>query len=233
MKATHSSAPGVGPLIVLDRATRTYSGSPPVDALTPISLTIDRGEFVSIVGPSGSGKSTLLNILGLLDAPTDGSYLLAGNDVNDLTDGQRTIVRARLVGFVFQAFHLVAYRTALENVELGLLYQGVPRRQRVVAASVALQQVGLGHRMHATPDTLSGGERQRVAIARAVAPRPEVLLCDEPTGNLDTETTGQVLELLHQLNTDGITIVVITHDPEVASWTQRSIHIRDGAIQRR
>lgn len=225
-----STAPGTVPVIALEGVARTYPGPPAVAALAPTSLVVEQGAFVSIVGPSGSGKSTLLNVLGLLDEPTAGQYRLNGHLVSDLSDGQRTLARSQLIGFVFQAFHLVTYRTALENVELGLLYQGVGRRHRISIAAVALETVGLGHRLHANPGTLSGGEGQRVAIARAMASQPAVLLCDEPTGNLDTETTNGVLDLLTSLNTAGITIVVISHDPEVAARARRVIRLRDGSI---
>lgn len=215
---------------MLDGVARTYPGDPPTAALAPTSLTIRRGEFVSVVGPSGSGKSTLLNLLGLLDAPTTGRYFLSGRETSHLTETQRTMARSRAIGFVFQASHLVSYRTAFENVELGLLYQGVPRATRLQASIQALQQVGLADRIRATPDTLSGGERQRVAIARALATSPEVLLCDEPTGNLDTDNTSLILDLLDALNRQGVTIIVITHDPNVAVRAHRTVALKDGQV---
>jgi putative ABC transport system ATP-binding protein len=187
-----------------------------VAAFLPCDLTIHQGDFVTVVGPSGSGKSTFLNIVGLLDAPTEGRYLLGGTDTGRLDDPARSALRGRSIGFVFQAFHLLPHRTALENVQLALVYLRIPRRDRVDLAHQALVRVGLGHRTHAVPSTLSGGERQRVAIARALVGRPSLLLCDEPTGNLDTATAGQVLDLLADLNAAGVTVVVITHDPVVA-----------------
>jgi len=226
-----NGSPNSDSVICLEGVARTYPGTPAVEALAPTTLKIAHGEFISVVGPSGSGKSTLLNVLGLLDEPTEGRYHVSGHDVSTLSDGQRSLARSHLIGFVFQAFHLVNYRTAVENVELSLLYQGVARRTREPLAAAALERVGLAHRLNATPGTLSGGEKQRVAIARAIAARPAVLLCDEPTGNLDTETTAGVMKLLNSLNRAGITIVVITHDPDVASRTHRIIRLRDGAVE--
>jgi putative ABC transport system ATP-binding protein len=205
-----------------------YPGTPPVHALRPTDLVVGSGEYTSIVGPSGSGKSTFLNILGLLDRPTGGRYELDGLDVSELADSERTALRARRIGFVFQAFHLLSYRTALENVALALLYTGTPRRRRITLASSALDRVGLAERMHATPMTLSGGEKQRVAIARALVAEPSLLLCDEPTGNLDSATSAKVLELIGELNHDGITVVLITHDLRVAERAGRTIAIVDG-----
>jgi putative ABC transport system ATP-binding protein len=218
------------PIIELDGVYRTYPGPPSVEALRPVDLVVDAGDFVTIAGPSGSGKSTLLNLLGFLDRPSGGRYLLDGADVAALTDAERAAIRGRHVGFVFQAFHLLGHRTVLENVVLAQLYNRTPRRERVPAAVAALERVGLGHRMHALPTTLSGGERQRVAIARALVCRPRVVLCDEPTGNLDSHTAASVLELLGGLHADGLTILVITHDPAVASRGTRRVTIRDGVL---
>ncbi|MFD8255851.1 ABC transporter ATP-binding protein [Streptomyces werraensis] len=208
----------------------TYPGPPPVEALRPCDLTVDRGEFVAVVGPSGSGKSTFLNIAGLLDAPTSGTYALDGIDTGALRDADRTSLRGLRIGFVFQSFHLLPQRSALENVMLALVYDGTPRRQRASRARQALTQVGLGHRVHALPTRLSGGERQRVAIARALVTEPSLLLCDEPTGNLDTANAESVLGLLDTLHNEGMTILVITHDPLVAARAERTVTIRDGVL---
>ncbi|MER5205078.1 ABC transporter ATP-binding protein [Streptomyces sp. NPDC002825] len=208
----------------------TYPGPPPVAALRPCDLTVKRGDFVAVVGPSGSGKSTFLNIAGLLDAPTSGTYLLDGIDTGKLRDADRTALRGLRIGFVFQSFHLLPQRTALENVILALVYDGTPRRERADRARRALEQVGLGHRVDSLPTRLSGGERQRVAIARALVTRPSLLLCDEPTGNLDTVNADSVLALLTQLHKDGMTVLVITHDPLVAARAENMVTIRDGVL---
>lgn len=220
----------VPPVIEFRGVGLTYPGPPPVQALKPCHLRIDRGEYVTVVGPSGSGKSTFLNIAGLLDVPTSGSYLLDGIDIGKLRDAQRTGLRSERVGFVFQAFHLLSHRSARENVELAMLYQRVPRRQRQARAQEALHRVGLSHRVEALPTRLSGGERQRVAIARALAAEPSLLLCDEPTGNLDSQTASSVLDVLDRLHQDGMTTVVITHDAQVAARGQRTVTIRDGVL---
>ncbi|MER5758979.1 ABC transporter ATP-binding protein [Streptomyces sp. NPDC002082] len=208
----------------------TYPGPPPVAALRACDLTVGRGEFVAVVGPSGSGKSTFLNIVGLLDAPTGGTYLLDGIDTGTLRDADRTALRGLRIGFVFQSFHLLPQRSALENVMLALVYDGTPRRERRARARHALEQVGLGHRIDSLPTRLSGGERQRVAIARALVTRPSLLLCDEPTGNLDTANADSVLALLERLHADGMTVLVITHDPLVAARAKRTVTIRDGVL---
>ncbi|MET9292478.1 ABC transporter ATP-binding protein [Streptomyces sp. NPDC003077] len=225
------------PVIEFREVGLTYPGPPPVVALRPGDLTVARGEYVTVVGPSGSGKSTFLNIAGLLDAPSTGSYLLDGLDTATLSDGERTALRGRRIGFVFQSFHLLPHRSAAENVALAMLYAKDERygghraaAERRKAAREALEQVGLGHRLDALPTRLSGGERQRVAIARALMGGPSLLLCDEPTGNLDTATAASVLELLDRLHKDGMTIVLITHDPEIASRARRVITIRDGVL---
>ena len=188
------------PVIELRGLARTYPGQPPVQALRPADLVIGPGDYVAVTGPSGSGKSTLLHLLGLLDSPTAGSYLLDGLDTRKLRDRDRSALRGRRIGFVFQAFHLLAYRTALENVLLAELYNHTPRSSRLQAAVDALGAVGLAHRLDALPTTLSGGECQRVAIARALVNRPSLLLCDEPTGNLDSRNAAALMELLDQLN---------------------------------
>jgi len=216
------------PVVELDAVSRTFDGSPPVEAVRHTTLTVNDGEYVSIVGPSGSGKSTLLHLLGCLDRPTDGTYRLAGIDVGALPDRKRTALRGREIGFVFQAFHLLAHRTVLDNVITGMLYNRTPRRNRRAQATEALERVGLGHRMGFTPTKLSGGERQRVAIARAIAVGPSLLLCDEPTGNLDTATTESLLDLFDELRTDGLTLIVITHDEAVSRRSDRRIEIVDG-----
>ncbi|MFE2327483.1 ABC transporter ATP-binding protein [Streptomyces sp. NPDC059385] len=207
-----------------------YPGPPPVEALKPCDLTVRRGEFVTVVGPSGSGKSTFLNIVGLLDAPTTGTYLLDGLDTGSLGDADRTSLRGRRIGFVFQSFHLLPLRSSLENVVLAMVYAGVSRSERRARALDALHRVGLAHRVDAVPARLSGGERQRVAIARALVGRPSLLLCDEPTGNLDTHNAQTVLALLDELNADGMTVVVITHDPQTAGHGSRTVTIRDGVL---
>jgi putative ABC transport system ATP-binding protein len=208
----------------------TYRGPPPVAALKPTSLVINRGEHVAVTGPSGSGKSTLLNLLGLLDKPTKGSIEIDGIDVGAASERERAAVRAHRIGFVFQSFHLLPYRTSIENVMLAQVYADEPRRRRHAAAMAALAQVGLEHRAHALPTALSGGERQRVAIARALVNRPSLLMCDEPTGNLDTGTTAELSDLLESLHRAGATLVVITHNPVVAGRAQRQIAIRDGEL---
>jgi len=184
-----------------------------------------------VVGPSGSGKSTMLNVLGLLDRPTEGSYLFEGIDTSDLDEGQRAGLRSRRIGFVFQSFHVLAHRSVIENVLLSTIYSGMPRDDRVSAAETALLQVGLGHRMDFLPSKLSGGERQRVAIARALVTRPAILLADEPTGNLDSATGAGVLRLFDELRAEGLTLVVVTHDGEVSRHADRAIRLRDGRIE--
>jgi putative ABC transport system ATP-binding protein len=221
------------PVIELDGLARTYPGPPPVPALRPASLVIDAGGYVAVTGPSGSGKSTLLHLLGLLDTPTGGRYLLDGLDTSKLGDRGRCALRGRRIGVVFQAFHLLPYRTALENVLLAQLYNNTPRGARLAAAIEALDAVGLGHRLDALPTTLSGGESQRVAIARALVNTPSLLLCDEPTGNLDSATAAALMGLLDELNAAGYTIVVITHDPAVAAHADRTITISDGVLSGR
>jgi putative ABC transport system ATP-binding protein len=218
------------PVIELRELARTYPGPPPVQALRPASLVIEAGGYVAVTGPSGSGKSTLLHLLGLLDAPTGGGYLLDGLDTGTLGDRDRSALRGRRIGFVFQAFHLLPYRTALENVLLAELYNATPRGGRVQAAAGALGAVGLGHRLDALPTTLSGGECQRVAIARALVNRPSLLLCDEPTGNLDSRNAAALMGLLDELNAAGFTIVVITHDAAVAAHASRTVAISDGVL---
>jgi putative ABC transport system ATP-binding protein len=221
------------PVIELREVSRTYPGPPPVRALRQADLVIEAGDYVAVTGPSGSGKSTLLHLLGLLDTPTGGSYLLDGLDTSALGDGDRSALRGRRIGVVFQAFHLLPYRTAVENVLLAQLYNQTPRAARRQAATDALDAVGLGHRLDALPVTLSGGECQRVAIARALVNSPALVLCDEPTGNLDSANAAALMGLLDELNAAGYTIVVITHDPMVAGHARRTIAISDGVLTER
>jgi putative ABC transport system ATP-binding protein len=218
------------PVIRLSAVAYTYAGPPPVRALRPTDLVIQRGEHVAITGPSGSGKSTLLNLLGLLDRPTEGVLEIDGIDVGSASERDRAAVRAHRIGFVFQSFHLLPHRTSAENVMLAQVYADMPRRRRLGAALAALAQVGLEHRAHALPTALSGGERQRVAIARALVNHPSLLLCDEPTGNLDTATTRELTDLLVSLHEGGTTLVIITHNPAVAGRAERRVTIRDGQL---
>lgn len=218
------------PVIDLREVTRSFPGTPEVHALRAVDLRIDEGDYLSIVGPSGSGKSTMLNILGLLDRPTIGEYILSGTPTKSLGEDERAAVRARSLGFVFQAFHLLPRRTVLENVMMPMLYSATPRAEREPRAREALHRVGLDHRLEFRPGVLSGGERQRVAVARAVVTRPRVLLADEPTGNLDRATTLEIMELFEELHADGLTIVLITHDAHVADRATRIVRIADGRL---
>ena len=218
------------PALRLDGISRVVPGDPPIAVLQEIDLIVERGEYVCIVGPSGSGKSSLLNQLGLLDRPSQGRFLLDGIDTGSLTERDRTRLRAERIGFVFQEFHLLNQRTVLANVALGMVYTEQDPELRDAKAREAITRVGLEHRMDALPATLSGGERQRTAIARAVAGQPNILLCDEPTGNLDSGNSANILALLAELCTDGVTLVVVTHDQSVADAAQRQIVLRDGAL---
>jgi putative ABC transport system ATP-binding protein len=218
------------PVVRLTDLRRSFPGPPEVQAVRGVDLRIERGEYVSIVGPSGSGKSTLLHLLGLLDQPTGGEYLLDGEDVSTLSERRRSTVRGSRIGFVFQAFHLLPSRTVLDNVMLSMLYQAVPRRERRQRAEEALGRVGLDHRREFTPRTLSGGERQRVAIARALAAEPSLLLADEPTGNLDRVNASGVLDLFDALHAEGLTLAVITHDDEVSRRAERRVRMTDGRL---
>lgn len=218
------------PVIDLREVTRSFPGTPEVHALRAVDLRVDEGDYLSIVGPSGSGKSTMLNILGLLDRPTIGEYVLAGRPTKNLDEDERAAVRARSLGFVFQSFHLMPRRTVLENVMMPMLYSGTPRGEREPRAREALHRVGLDHRVEFRPGVLSGGERQRVAVARAVVTRPRVLLADEPTGNLDRATTLEIMELFEELHADGLTLVLITHDAHVAERAHRTVRIADGRL---
>jgi putative ABC transport system ATP-binding protein len=227
---TETDGPVTDHVVDVEGLSKTFPGPPEVTALHPCTFTIERGEFVAITGPSGSGKTTLLSLLGLLDSPTTGRYTLDGLDVAELTDDQRAAVRARHLGFVFQSFHLIGYRTVLDNVELGLVHHGIPARQRRTAAIDTIERVGLTHRRDALCSHLSGGEKQRVAIARTLVRRPALVLCDEPTGNLDTTNSNAILTILEDLHANGMTVVIITHDPTVATRTQRQLHITDGTL---
>ena len=219
------------PVIELHGLGRRFGTDPPLDALIDVDLKVHRGEWLAIAGPSGSGKSTLLNIMGLLDVQTSGTYRFNGIDVDGLRDQQRAGLRSRAIGFVFQAFHLIAHRTVLENVMLSEVYRKGPRRYRSERAASALAQVGLSERANYLPTRLSGGERQRVAIARAIMGSPRVLLCDEPTGNIDSVTTASILDLFAELNRGGLTIVTITHDVDVAGRANRQVRIVDGMLK--
>jgi putative ABC transport system ATP-binding protein len=219
------------PIIRLERVSRTYEmGRLAVHALSDISLTVGDGEFLAIAGPSGSGKSTMMNILGCLDRPSSGQYLLAGTPVAQLDDDGLARVRSRTIGFVFQSYNLLPRTTALDNVMTPLLYQNVSRRDRTARARAALERLGLGDRFDHEPSELSGGQQQRVAIARAIVTNPALLLADEPTGNLDSASGLEVMAVLRELNATGRTIVLITHDPDVASEASRQIHLHDGRI---
>lgn len=205
-------------------------GENEVRALDHVSLTIDENEFVAIIGQSGSGKSTLMNMLGCLDVPTDGTYILNGQDVSGLSDDELSDIRNKEIGFIFQGFNLIAGLTALENVELPLIYRGVSKKERVKLADTALEKVGLGARKSHKPSEMSGGQQQRVAIARAIAQAPPVILADEPTGNLDSGSTKEIMEILRDLHKEGRTVILITHDNEIAAKAKRIIRIMDGKI---
>ena len=220
-------------MIELRQVSRHFQvGDQTVHALDQVDLAIEAGEFISIMGPSGSGKSTLLNILGLLDRPTRGSYRLNGADVAKLDDSRLADQRQQNIGFVFQSFHLIPRLNALENVELPMVLAGVPMASRRERARQVLESVGLGERLDHRPDQLSGGERQRVAIGRAIVMNPKVLLADEPTGNLDSQASSEVIDILHRLNRDGLSLLVVTHDPEIGGQARRRLAMRDGRIIR-
>lgn len=218
-------------MIQISNMCKIYEmGENSVYALNKVSLHIAKHEFVAIVGPSGSGKSTLMNMLGCLDVPTSGEYYLDGHEVSKLNDNQLADIRNNKIGFIFQGFNLLKKLTAVENVELPLIYQGIGHKERIKRSIEALEMVGLGNRIHHTPNELSGGQQQRVAIARALVSKPPLILADEPTGNLDTKSGADVMNILHQLHQNGNTIVLITHDNNVAAQAGRIIRIQDGMI---
>ena len=205
-------------------------GKEPVRVLKNINLTVEKGDYLAIMGPSGSGKTTLMNIIGCLDVPTSGSYELDGEDLRDLSDDQLADIRNKYIGFVFQQFHLLPKMDAVENVALPLLYAGVPAKERRQRAEEALRAVGLGERLHFLPNQLSGGQCQRVAIARAMVTKPSLLLADEPTGALDTKSGNQIMDIFRELSREGMTIIMITHEPSIAACADRTYHILDGQL---
>jgi putative ABC transport system ATP-binding protein len=232
VSASPPPAPGVdGAIIRLDHVSRVYQvGESEVRALDDVSMAVAPGEFVAIMGPSGSGKSTMLNVLGCLDSPTSGSYRLAGEAVESLSEDSLAEVRQKRIGFIFQSYHLVGRMTAARNVELPLIFAGVEPRIRRERVQRALESVGLTHRITHRPDQLSGGERQRVAIARALVMEPSILLADEPTGNLDTKSGEEIVALLERVNRGGLTLVLVTHDPRIAGHASRVLRMSDGRI---
>lgn len=207
-----------------------YLGKEEIPVLKDINLKVLKNEYVALMGPSGSGKSTLMNILGCLDKPTSGKYLLNGIDVSEMNDTELAAVRNKFIGFVFQTFHLLPRNTALENVEMPLIYAGIPKKERVEKAQTALERVGLKDRMHHKPNELSGGQRQRVAIARALVNNPSLILADEPTGNLDSKTSIEIMNLLENIHHQGNTIVLVTHEEDISKFAKRIIRLKDGKI---
>jgi len=221
-----------GPLIRAEDLWRTYiMGAEEIHALRGVSFTIDPGEYVAIMGPSGSGKSTLMNLIGCLDSPSKGNYVLRGKMVSQMGDDELAEIRNREIGFVFQTFNLLPRASALHNVELPMVYAGVPKEERLARARRSLEMVDLGDRVTHKPNELSGGQRQRVAVARALVMGPSILLADEPTGNLDTATGEEIMRLFEKLNGDGHTIILVTHEKDIADHAHRTIHIRDGKIE--
>lgn len=219
-------------LIHIENISKIYNpGENEVHALDHVSLDIKTGEFVAIIGQSGSGKSTLMNMLGCLDTPTSGSYILSGEDVSCMTDNQLSDIRNKQIGFIFQGFNLISNLTALENVELPLIYRGMPAKERHDCSLEALKIVGLEHRIDHKPSEMSGGQQQRVAIARAIAAKPPVILADEPTGNLDSASTKEIMKILHELHDSGRTVILITHDDQIAANAKRVVRIMDGKIE--
>jgi putative ABC transport system ATP-binding protein len=220
-------------LIQTNDLWKTYQmGTEEVHALRGVSIGIERGEYVAIMGPSGSGKSTLMNLIGCLDTPTKGTYLLNGKQAGQMNDDELARIRNEEIGFVFQTFNLLPRATALHNVELPLIYAGITSKTRKERATQALEKVELGNRMHHKPNELSGGQRQRVAIARALVNNPSILLADEPTGNLDSKTGVEIMGVFQRLHDAGNTIILVTHEPDVAAYAQRAIHIRDGQVEK-
>lgn len=223
----------MGTLVEIKDVCKVYNpGENEVRALDNVSVNIDQGEFVAIIGQSGSGKSTLMNMLGCLDVPTSGSYRLHGQDVSSMSDDELSDIRNREIGFIFQGFNLIQNLTAIENVELPLIYRGVSKKTRMELSRKALEKVGLGHRMHHKPAEMSGGQQQRVAIARAIAQAPPVILADEPTGNLDSNSSKEIMGILKELYGEGRTVILITHDNDIAAQARRVITIRDGHIEK-
>ena len=221
-----------GNILVATGVKKIYrTAAAPVEALKELTVTIQRGEFVAVMGPSGSGKTTFLNCLSGLDEIDGGTVLVEGNDIHKMSDHKRSLYRAKSMGFIFQAFNLIPVFTASENVELPLLLAGAPPTEARRRADETLERVGLGHRQHHRPNELSGGEQQRVTIARALAGEPAIVWADEPTGNLDTETAHSIMDLLRELNSEGLTLVLVTHDPEIGAMSERVIQMRDGAIE--
>lgn len=220
-------------MITMKDVTKTYQmGEEVVTALDNVSLTVEEGEFTSIMGPSGSGKSTIMNILGLLDKFDSGSYTLNGINISDYDDEKLAKIRNKEIGFVFQSFNLLPRMNLLENVMLPLVYAKVPKKERQQRAKVALERVGLGNRLYHKTNEISGGQTQRVAIARAIVNNPSVLMADEPTGNLDSKTTKTIMRIFQELNDEGTTIIMVTHEPEMAQYTKRIVHVRDGKIEK-
>jgi len=220
-------------MIEIENLTKTYkNGNVEVEALKEVSFKIEKGEILSIMGPSGSGKSTLMNLLGFLDTPTSGNYYLRGNDVSNLGENELAELRNDYVGFVFQQFNLLGRTTVLHNVELPLIYGGHKKKERKKIAKELLEKVGLGHRLEHFPNEISGGQKQRVAVARALANNPDLILADEPTGNLDTDTGESIMDLFHDLNEQGHTIVLVTHEEKIAEHAERKISLIDGEIKK-
>ncbi len=217
-------------MITLNKVNKTYPGLVPLHVLKDVSLHIEKGEFVSIMGASGSGKSTLLNIIGILDSYDSGDYILNNTQIKNLSENRAAELRNKLIGFVFQSFNLINYKNAIENVALPLFYQGVSRKKRNILAMEQLERMGLADRAHHLPGELSGGQKQRVAIARALVTQPSIILADEPTGALDSHTSREVMDVFRQLNNEGMTTVIVTHDPGVGAATNRIIHLADGVI---
>ena len=229
----NADGPHPGDVIVTDNLWKTYEmGDQQVHALRGVDIRIRHNEYVAIMGPSGSGKSTLMNLIGCLDSPTEGRYWLNGHDVSQLNDDELARIRNKEIGFVFQTFNLLARATALHNVELPLIYNGTPAAERLARAKEVLESVHLGARMLHKPNELSGGQRQRVAIARALVNHPSIILADEPTGNLDSKTGDEIMALFDDLHAQGNTIVVVTHEPDIAEFAHRIVHIRDGKVER-
>jgi putative ABC transport system ATP-binding protein len=219
------------PVILLEHLYKSYYlGKEEIPVLTDINLTVKKNEYVALMGPSGSGKSTLMNIIGCLDKPTKGKYLLNGIDVSTMQDAELASIRNKFIGFVFQTFHLIPRNTALENVEMPLIYAGISKKERTEKAKIALEKVGLADRMHHKPNELSGGQRQRVAIARALVNNPSLILADEPTGNLDSKTSIEIMHLLEEIYQQGNTIVLVTHEEDISKHARKIIKLKDGKI---